>query len=146
MEVSDPPPLLHLKLCLRSLGETLEHGAHLLLPDKKHGKYCDPMPSILFAFLIHAVPPPLIALKYLLILSQGNIFVTSSGHVKILVRLLVVGQASQSSAKSSFFKDFIMNISPKSREWSKGLNDSTNSPVQEIFGSVGVPHMVAETV
>ena len=104
------------------------------------------MPSILFAFLIHAVLPPLIDLKYLLILSQGNIFVTSSGHVKIFVRLLVVGQASQSSAKSSFFKDFIMNISPKSRERSKGLNDSKNSPVQEIFGSVCVPHMIAETV
>ena len=53
LEVSDPPPLLHLKLCLRSLGETLEHGAHLLLPDEKHGKCCDPMLSILFAFLIH---------------------------------------------------------------------------------------------
>ena len=48
LEVSDPPPLLHLKLCLRSLRETLEHGAHLLLPDEKHGKYCDPMLSILF--------------------------------------------------------------------------------------------------
>ena len=48
--------------------------------------------------------------------------------------------------KVIIFKDFIMNISPKSSECSKGLNDSTNSPVQEIFGSVGVPHMIAETV
>ena len=39
-----------------------------------------------------------------------------------------------------------MNIGPKSREWGKGLIDSTKSPVQEIFGSVGVPHMIAETV
>ena len=54
LKVSDPPPLLHLKLCLRSLGETLEHRAHLLLPDEKHGKYCDPIPFILFAFLIHS--------------------------------------------------------------------------------------------
>ena len=39
-----------------------------------------------------------------------------------------------------------MNISSKSREWGKGQIDSTKSPVQEIFGSVGVPHVVAETV
>ena len=39
-----------------------------------------------------------------------------------------------------------MNISSKSREWGKGQIDSTRSPVQKIFGSVSVPHMIAETV
>ena len=140
MEVSDPPSLLHLKLCLRSLGETLEHGAHLLLPDEKHGKY-----RSFFAFLIHS--PTSIRLVILTYSQPGQHLCyelwpcrdpcwPSRSWPSISVVCKVI----------NFFQDFITNISSKSHEWKKGLIDSTKSPVQEIFGSVGVPHMIAETV